>query len=127
MLSPERRNVLAAVCETILPVTETGADSHGALSPTLERVEQLIASLCDPGDRVRLLFLLSALDSPVANVVLSGKFGSFAKMDITSRQVLLKTWAHSRLGIRRAGFQALKRLANVAYYCWPQTDGSHSS
>ena len=73
MLSPERRKVLEAVCDTILPVTDAGGDSGGQLSATLERVEHLIDSLSDPGDRARLL-------------------------------ALLETWAHSRLGIRRAGF-----------------------
>jgi len=127
MLSPERRKALAAVCNTILPITDAGGDSGGQLSATLERVEHLIDSLSDPGDRARLLALLTALNFPLANVFLSGKFGSFAKMDMPARQALLETWAHSRLGIRRAGFQALKRLANVAYYCWPQADGSHSA
>ena len=127
MLSRERRRVLAAVCDTILPATDAGTDSAERLTHTLERVEQLIASLSDPGDRLRLLALLSALDSTLANVFLSGKFGSFATMDRNSRQALLKTWAHSRFGVRRAGFQALKRLANVAYYCWPQANGTHSA
>lgn len=48
-----------------------------------------------------------------------------ARMDIEDRRKLLEGWAHSRLGVRRAGFQALKRLTNIAYYCWPHQDDSH--
>jgi choline dehydrogenase-like flavoprotein len=127
MLSPEQRRVLAAVCEAILPATESDSDSLETLMSTMSRVEHLIASLSEPADRARLLALLSALDSPVVNLVLSGRFGSIAKMDIAARQAVLKTWAHSRFGLRRAGFQALKRLANVSYYCWPDGDDLHAA
>ena len=127
MLSPKQRKVLAAVCESILPPPSSGSDTLESLNPTIERVEKLIASLPDPGDRARLLALLAALDSRTVNLVTSGRFGAISNMDISARQAALKTWAHSRFGMRRAGFQALKRLANVSYYCWPDADGSHAA
>jgi len=127
MLTSERRKVLAAVCEAILPATGSGSDSLESLTPTIGRVEQLIASLTDPGDQKRLVALLSALDSSIVNLLLSGRMSSIANMEVADRQAVLKTWAHSRLGLRRAGFQALKRLANVSYYCWPDADKSHAA
>jgi choline dehydrogenase-like flavoprotein len=70
--------------------------------------------------------LLSALDSSIVNLFMGGRFGSITKLSIADRQAVLAKWAHSRFGIRRAGFQALKRLANVSYYCWPDNGDSHA-
>ena len=126
MFSTNTRRTLAAVCKAILPDGESESASED-LQPVFERVEQLVSSLSDPGDKRRLMTLLTALDNPIVNLVLSGRIGRLANMDVESRQAVLRTWAHSRLGLRRAGFQALKRLANVAYYCWPQENGSHSA
>jgi choline dehydrogenase-like flavoprotein len=127
MLSSRQRKILAAVCEAILPATSTASDSLESLEPTIGRVEHLIASLSDPGDRTRLLALLTALDSSIVNLLLSGRPKSIAKISVADRQAMLETWAHSRFGLRRAGFQALKRLANVSYYCWPEGDSSHAA
>lgn len=118
--SPRQRAVLAAVCETFQP--PDGA-SDGAL--VLERVVALIASLPDPADRARLRQLLGALGSPFVNLALSGRFAGFDKLEPDDRVALLRGWADSRIQLRRAGFQALKRLVNVAHYTWPTTDGSH--
>jgi len=125
MLSGKQRAVLGAVCQAILPDDAAGAGSADQIEPVVKRVERLIASLRDAQERQRLLALLSALGSPIANFVMSGRFGSVVAMEANERRELLRGWAHSRIGLRRAGFQALKRLANVAYYCWPSTDGSH--
>jgi choline dehydrogenase-like flavoprotein len=114
-VSDRHRAVIAAVCETLLPGTSAGPD----------RVEHLIASLSDPGDRRRLLLVLSALDSPFVNLALSGRYASFVDMPPAVREAVLRGWAFSRLPQRRAAFQALKRLAHVAYYCWPTEDTSH--
>ena len=127
MISGKQRKVLAAVCEAILPATRSGSDSLESLAPTLDRMERLIASLPDPGDRARLLLFLSALDSSVVNLVMGGRFGSVANIDVGDRQAVLEKWAHSRVGLRRAGFQALKRLANVSYYCWPDGEEPHAA
>jgi choline dehydrogenase-like flavoprotein len=41
-----------------------------------------------------------------------------------AREAVLRGFAHSHLALRRAGFQALKRLVHVAHYCWP-VNGRH--
>jgi len=107
--------VVAVSFRTKLPGTSQGPD----------RVERLIASLSDPGDRGRLLLVLTALDSPLVNLALSGRYASFVDMPPAVRETVLRGWAFSRLPQRRAAFQALKRLAHVAYYCWPTEDTSH--
>lgn len=119
VLAPRQRRVLAAVCETFQP--SAGAEA-GAL---LERVIGLIGSLPDPGDRRRLRLLLDVLGSPFVNLALAGRFAAFDALDAEGRVAALRGWANSRFQLRRAGFQALKRLVNVAWYAWPVAEGSH--
>ena len=131
LLSPKQRTVLAAICETLLPELQYPDDPEGLFATgaqaagTVQRVEQMIASLPDARDRARLKTLLYALGSPFVNLLLSGRFASLAAMDQAGREAVLKTWATSSLQLRRAGFQALKRLSHVAYLCWSLEDGSH--
>src|SRR3990170_3939165 len=119
-LSARQRATLSAICQTLL-------EGESGLEPTLRRAEALIASLPDPRDRTRLGLLLRALDLPLVNLVLSGRFHSLAALPAAERERVLRTWAFSTSALRRAGFQALKRLVHVAHYCWPQEDGSHAA
>jgi len=119
-LTPRERAVLAAVCDTFQP--PDGASDRGQL---LERVVGLIGSLPNLDDRLRLKQLLGALGSPFVNLVLAGRFARFDRLDLDGRVAVMRGWADSRIQLRRAGFQALKRLVNVAYYSWPMADGSH--
>ena len=131
VLTERERRVLAAVCDTLLPEIARDDDPEGFFATgaraagTAGRVERLIESLSDPRDRDRLRMLLSALGSPLVNLLMSGKLASFPAMGPATREAVLRSWAHSRVSVRRAGFQALKRLAHVAYYGWPMADGSH--
>ena len=106
------------MCQTLLA-------GEGDIGPTLERVQSLIARLPDPLDRTRLGLVLSALDHPLLNFVLSGSWGALARLPPEQRERALQRLAFSTLGPRRAAFQALKRLVHVAHYCWPERDGSH--
>ena len=85
----------------------------------------LIAAIEDPQARSKLKMLLSAMGNPLANLLLEGSPHSFAAMDVDARVLLLRSMGESSIGLRRAGFQALKRLVNVGYYWWPVKDGSH--
>jgi long-chain-alcohol oxidase len=126
-LTERQRSVLAAVCETLLPELDGDADPGGVFAVgarsagTAARVERLIGLLQDPLDRLRLGLLLTGLGSAFANALLTGRFKSLATMDAGAREATLRGYATSALPLRRAGFQALKRLAHVAYYCWPAT------
>ena len=131
VLTASQRAVLAAVCETLLPELHADPDPAGFFATgarqarTADRVEQLIAQLQDPLDRLRLRLLLSALGSPAVNLVFSGRAAALPAMDGPAREATLRGWARSALPQRRAGFQALKRLAHVAYYCWPLDRTGH--
>ncbi len=118
-LSPRQRAVLAAICDTFVPLGEGGG-------PTLhDRVARLVAGLPDPKDRGRLGFLLAALDSSLVNLALSGRARSFAALGQEARVAVLRGWANSGIQVRRAGFQAMKRLVNVVHYAWPADGSSH--
>lgn len=127
----QQRATLAAVCDTLLPKIVRTADSAGlfatgaAAAGTAIRVERLIASLRDPADQARLRILLSVLSSRIANLVLSGRVRGIADLDAAAREAVLQGWAVSSVPLRRAGFQALKRLAHVAHFCWPLDRGAH--
>ncbi|MBE0591829.1 MAG: FAD-dependent oxidoreductase [Gemmatimonadales bacterium] len=130
-LTERQRTVLAAVCETLLPSLVDGDDPHGlfalgaADAGTVARVERLIAAIADPDDRRRLGLLLSALGSPVASLATIGRPVGFARLSSEQRERALRAWAHSSIPLRRAGFQALKRLCHVSYLAWPARDGTH--
>src|SRR5512143_95829 len=131
ILSARQRAVLEAICATLVPGVPADDDPAGFFAASyegtglLERVEGLIGSLADPRDRLRLRFLLEALGSRLANLATGGRLQPFQRMDATSREAVLRSWAESGIQLRRAGFQALKRLVHVGYYAWPTDGRSH--
>jgi choline dehydrogenase-like flavoprotein len=122
-LTSRQRAVLAVICDTFQP--PTGASGDGTGQQLLERVVSLIDSLPNPDDRSRLRLLLGVMDSALVNLLLAGKPKPFTAMDLEDRIAVLRGWGESAIQLRRAGFQALKRLVNVAYYVWPTDGGSH--
>ena len=124
-LSPRERAVLDAVCETLLPAISRADDPAGFFAGgaqalgTPDRAVRLIGSVPDPGDRDRLRLLLRTLDNPLVNLLFAGRLARFTQMSAPARESVLRGYAHSRIALRRAGFQALKRLVHVAHYCWP--------
>ncbi|HTR21740.1 MAG TPA: GMC family oxidoreductase [Gemmatimonadales bacterium] len=129
ILSPRQRQVLDGVCETLLPSFEVSPDPAGFYATgahdtaTATRAEQLLGALRDPLDLARLRLLLDTLENRFVNLIFTGRFVRFSQLPATERERVLQGYAHSRLALRRAGFQALKRLVHVAFYCWPVKDG----
>jgi long-chain-alcohol oxidase len=130
-LSERQRAVVRAVCDTLLPSIARADDpagyyaNGGIAAGTPARVEQMLDLLGNPHDKARLTLLLAVLDSAGANLVTGGGFRSFADMDPAARERVLAGLAHSSITPRRAGFQALKRLCQVAYFCFPPAGGRH--
>ncbi len=123
-LSERHGATLAAACRAILPEPNS-AEEKTATDAAIGRVAELIAGLPDRDDRDRLTRLLALLGSQTANLLLSGVARPIHALDRGACERLLKGWGESRAELRRAGFQALKRLANVAYYCWPANGNRH--
>ena len=122
-LSRRQRAVLRALCDTFVP--PSGEPGDGAGDHLLARVESLIDLIEDPSSRQRLKLLLTAMGNPLVNLALAGRPRSFAAMGQDERVRVLHGWAESAVQQRRAGFQAMKRLINVAHYAFPASDGSH--
>ena len=131
ILSSRQRQALLAVCETLLPSFDVPNDTAGFYATgasgtgTDARAEQLIGALRDPLDLARLRLLLDTLENPFVNLFFAGRFARFSQLAVPDRERILQNYAHSRIALRRAGFQALKRLVHVAFYCWPVKDGRH--
>jgi hypothetical protein len=132
VLSPRERAVLDAVCDTLLPSISRADDPAGFFAAgaqalgSVDRAVRLIGSVPNPGDRDRLRLLLRTLDNPLVNLLFTGRFTRFTAMRPPAREAVLRGYAHSRIALRRAGFQALKRLVHVAHYCWPRSsNGRH--
>ena len=122
-LSDSQRATLAALCDTFIPATGDPADGTG--DAHVDRVSGLIDRIADPRARFQLRLLIAALGNPLANALSGGPLRGFAAMTAPQRVELLRAMATSRLQLRRAGFQALKRLAHVGYYAWPAPNGRH--
>src|SRR5256886_17618315 len=67
--------------------------------------------------------LLRTIESPWSNLLLSGRPHRFSSGTQAERERFLLAWAHSRLGIKRQGFQAVKRLALFLKYSKVLQDG----
>lgn len=129
-LSARERAVLGAVCDTLVPAISRTPDPAGFFATgareagTAVRAAGLIDRVPDPADRNRLRLLLRTLDNPFVNLLFAGKFAAFTALPGPEREAVLRGYSRSRLSLRRAGFQALKRLVHVAHYCWP-VNGRH--
>jgi choline dehydrogenase-like flavoprotein len=129
-LSERERAVLEAVCDTLVPSIPRSEDPGGCFAAgalrtgTVERAERLFAAVPDPENRDRLRFLLRMLDNPLVNLLFAGRPSTFRALRAVEREAVLRSYSRSRIALRRAGFQALKRLVHVAHYCWP-ANGHH--
>lgn len=130
-MTNEESQTLEAIADALLPAIQRDEDPGGFFARgavalgTAGRLEALVSSLPDPRDRQRLGLLLGALDSRFVNLFLSGRFARLRDLDASDREALLRGWANSRLAVRRAGFQVLKRLCHFAWLCWPPEGGRH--
>ncbi len=131
LLSERARRALVAVCDTLIPALEAKSgqsanDAYYAASASIlgvpQRMAQAFAELPDEGDRNRIRRLLALFEHPAFNLVMGGGFRAFSGMDATRRERYLLKWAESRLGPRRAAFNALKRL--TAFFFFTEQDDS---
>lgn len=93
--------------ETLVP---DGSD-HGLA----ERVAAVVQGL-PAADRAQLGLLLGLFDSRLVNLLFTGRPQKFTSLDRGARERYLRSWALSRLNLRRSGFQALKRITTVTRY-----------
>jgi choline dehydrogenase-like flavoprotein len=102
LLSDEQFRTLETVCTT-LTSCPTGDLTTSLIGP--------IAELSNRADRQNFRRTMTLLESRLLNLALTGRFRRFTDLDPTRREQVLQAWAASRIGLLRAGFQMLKRLA----------------
>jgi choline dehydrogenase-like flavoprotein len=88
-----------------------------------ELFQEALLDITTPADRRQLRLFLLALDHWLVNGVLSGHWRSFRSLAHSDQVQVLLSWMQSRIALRRAAFQAVKRLALFLFYSWHPEDG----
>jgi choline dehydrogenase-like flavoprotein len=118
-----RRAALSALCDTFVPGSD-GLPSATELSvPTVLRSE--VEALGRPALVAELDQLLDTIESPALNLVLTRRASRFTSLSQREREAYLKSWATSRLPLKRRAFQVMKRL--VLLYSYGADSSPHAA
>ena len=101
--------ILDALMSTFAPPSTDLAVAATALRTALRRLA--------PHRLAKIRALLGMLDGPLLPLAMSGRFGSFAGLDLAARERVLLSMADSPLGQLRMGFQVFKRVCGFIAYC----------
>lgn len=119
---------LTALVDSICPASpadRNGGEYPAASSVGVDRdVVELVASL-PARQRREFDALLRAIESPLTNLLLTGRPVRFSRLALKDRETYLRGWASSRLALKRRGFQAAKRLTTGLYFSRPLRDATH--
>jgi len=114
------------VCDTLVPsVEDSGSDDpefYRRSAGDLEiprQIEELFVRAYTEAQRASFRQLLHAFDSRGLNLLLGGTLFRFSSASPARREAYLRGWRDSRLGLKRTGFQAVKRLTTSLYYAAP--------
>lgn len=125
---PERRT-LAALCDTLVPRIDGVSDPEGLYGRSATDIgvdADIMAVVSDylpPDQRAAFHRLLSTVENPLLNLVLTGRPSRFTQLPPEARERYLLGWAHSRLPVKRQGFHAIKRLTEFLFYAKLMDDG----
>ncbi len=101
---------LAHVAEALVPGAGDGGVRRAATA-----AEALVRA-ADPAQVRQIRLVLRAVEWSLGNLLLGGPARPFSALDHAARERQLKSWSTSRLALRRALFQGLKKLiAFIAY------------
>ncbi len=120
--SPEERQTLRALCDTIVPRVSGVPDPDGLFgrAATDLRVDEDIVGVVEnylaPEQGADFHRLLSTVENPLLNLVLTGRPSRFSRLSPDARERYLLGWARSRLPVKRQGFHAIKRLTEFLFY-----------
>src|SRR5579859_4388530 len=121
-LTPRQKHALEAICETFFP------SSDGWPSAVEMGVPGALAEALDSNprtrDRAQFLNLLDIWDSKLHGFLLAGEYEHFSKLNRNVREGMLRSWADSSLGKRRAAFQTLRKAIGFLYVMLPEGGGT---
>ena len=85
---------------------------------------EALSRAADPAQVRQLKLVLRLLESPAANLVLTGRPTPFRDRTPAERERVLLAWAGSRLALRRSAYQAFRKLLTFLAYADPGPAGS---
>jgi hypothetical protein len=115
--SPADAEVLTQVVERLVETGEPGAPPVRATG-AVATIDRLCAGL-DPGLTSALPWLLRLVEW--GPWLFEATPSRFTRLEPAAKDASLRGWSTSRLGVRRAGFQALRNLACLGYWSQPET------
>jgi choline dehydrogenase-like flavoprotein len=127
-LSQAERRAVRLVCDTLFPSVPDGSDFYRRKASEVG-VDAMLAEAIErslqPGNAKDFRKILSVLESPLYNLLLTGRPVRFSKLDSQGRERYLQSWRDSPLALKRTAFQALKRLTLFLAYASVGSDGSN--
>jgi len=120
-LTPRQYRALCSICDTFLPA------APGWASAVERGVPDALAAALDFNpravDRWEFLNLLDIWDSSLHPFIEVGSWSQFSALPEEDKQKVMLSWADSRLTLRRAAFQALRKAVGSLYVMLPGTAG----
>ncbi|MCI4352777.1 MAG: GMC family oxidoreductase [Thermoplasmata archaeon] len=127
--SPEELVTLRNICDTFVPAV-AGGEPHSAFYGRKAsdigvdtQIVEIVREQFGTRQTVELHQLLRTVESPGMNLLLGGRAVRFSGLAPDARAQYLGGWRDSRIGRKRSGFQALKRLACSLFYALPTAHG----
>src|SRR5260370_14209148 len=116
-LTPRQHRALCSICDTFLPT------APGWPSAVERGVPDALATALDFNpravDRWEFLNLLDIWDSSIHSFVEVGHWRQFSDLSEENKHKVMLSWADSRLALRRAAFQALRKAVGFLYVMLP--------
>jgi choline dehydrogenase-like flavoprotein len=116
-LTPRQYRALCSICDTFLPA------APGWPSAVERGVPDSLAAALDFNpravDRWEFLNLLDVWDSAIHSFVEVGRWSQFSELPEKYKHKVMLSWADSRLSLRRAAFQALRKAVTFLYVMLP--------
>lgn len=123
-LTPRQQRALENICDAFFPAAE-GWPSASELGIAAALAEGLDVNP-RAADRAQLLRLLDIWDSPLHSFGAIGRLSRFSGLSGEDRARVLRSWADSRLTLRRAAFQALRKAVGFFHVMLPGPGGAPS-
>ena len=116
-LTPRQHRALCSICDTFLPA------APGWPSAVERGVPDALATALDFNpravDRWEFLNLLDLWDSSIHSFIEVGHWVQFSELAEEDKYKVMLSWADSRLALRRAAFQALRKAVGFLYVMLP--------
>jgi hypothetical protein len=120
LLNAQEHAIFAAVAARVVP--GDGASEKWPTAEALDcagKVDALMATT-HPDVGADFRRLLRLFESSALGLALAGAPRPFTRETPADQDALLEAWRRSRVAVFRSGYQALKRLAEAAYYASPE-------